>query len=97
MEIEKLIISDQAAADLEEIWQHIGIDNPSVADKFVEVVYEKCLLVKENPEIGRNRDELLPGIRCLSVKKYLISYRIKSRAVQIVRILSGYRDIDSIF
>jgi len=97
MEIEKLIISDQAAADLEEIWQHIGIDNPSVADKFVEGIYEKCLLVKENPEIGRNRDELLPGIRCLSVKKYLIFYRIKSNAVQIVRILIGYRDIDSIF
>ena len=97
MEIEKLIISDQPAADLEEIWQHIGIDNPSAADKVVEVIYEKCLHVKENPEIGRNRDELLPGIRCLSVKKYLIFYRIKSKAVQIVRILSGYRDIDFIF
>ena len=97
MAIEKLIISDQAAADLEEIWQHIGIDNRSAADKLVEVIYEKCLLIKENPEIGRNRDELLPGIRCLSVKKDLIFYRIKSKAVQIVRILSGYRDMDSIF
>ena len=97
METEKLIISDQAAEDLEEIWQHIGIDNPAAADKFVEVIYEKCLHIEENPEIGRNRDELLPGIRCLPVKKYLIFYRIKIKAVQIVRILSGYRDIDSIF
>ena len=97
MEIEKIIISDQAVADLEEIWQHIALDNPYAADKLIDAIYEKCLLFKENPEIGRNRDELLPGIRCLPIKKYLIFYRIKSKIVQIVRILSGYRDIDSIF
>jgi len=97
VEIEKLIISDQAADDLDQIWRHIGIDNPSAADKLVEVIYENCLRIKKNPEIGRNRDELLPGIRCLGVKKYLIFYRIKNQAVQIVRILSGYRDLDSIF
>jgi toxin ParE1/3/4 len=97
MEIEKLIISDQAVVDLEQIWQHIGIDSPAAADMQIQAIYETCLLIKENPEIGKTRDELLSGIRCLPVKKYLIFYRIKNKAIQIVRILSGYRDLDSIF
>jgi len=93
MEIEKLIISDQAVVDLEQIWQHIGIDSPAAADMQIQAIYETCLLIKENPETGKTRD----GIRCLPVKKYLIFYRIKNKAIQIVRILSGYRDLDSIF
>ncbi|MCP4678300.1 MAG: type II toxin-antitoxin system RelE/ParE family toxin [Deltaproteobacteria bacterium] len=37
------------------------------------------------------------AIRSLPVKKYVIYYRLKQSTVEIVRVLSGYRDINRIF
>ena len=93
----KMIISDQAIYDLEDIWLYIATDSPAAADKFIDFLYKKCELLKSAPEMGRNRDELLPGIRSFVVHNYIIFYRIKEKYIEIVRILSGYRDIDSIF
>jgi toxin ParE1/3/4 len=97
MRKEKLIISARAKKDLFDIWDYIAADNPGIADKFLNLLYEKCELLKETPEAGRKRDELLPGVRSLPVRKYIIFCRIKDNAVEIIRILSGYRDIDSLF
>jgi toxin ParE1/3/4 len=97
VKIEKVIISDQAILDLEEIWQYIGNDNPVAADEQIERIYEQCLLLKDNPEIGRKREELYNGLRSIVVSKYILFYRIKNEVLEIVRILSGYRDIDSLF
>ncbi|WP_431190053.1 type II toxin-antitoxin system RelE/ParE family toxin, partial [Desulfurivibrio dismutans] len=47
----------------------------------------------DSPEIGRERNELIPGLRTLPVKKYIIFYRVKSATLEIVRVLSGYRNI----
>ncbi|MBU4273811.1 MAG: type II toxin-antitoxin system RelE/ParE family toxin, partial [Planctomycetes bacterium] len=37
------------------------------------------------------------GLRSLPVKKYTIFYRINPATLEIVRVLSGYRDIASLF
>lgn len=97
MKTEKVIISDQAILDLEEIWQHIGNDNPVAADEQIDKIYGQCLLLQDNPEIGRRREELYNGLRSIVVSKYILFYRIKDEVPEIVRVLSGYRDIDSLF
>ncbi|MBU0674251.1 MAG: type II toxin-antitoxin system RelE/ParE family toxin [Proteobacteria bacterium] len=58
---------------------------------------EQCRLFCSSPEIGRLRDELLPGIRSFPVKRYIIFYRVTTNAIEVIRILSGYRDFDSVF
>jgi toxin ParE1/3/4 len=97
MKKHQLIIADQAREDMMEIWLYIASDSIRGADKFIDLLYEKCTNLCSTPKIGRKRDELLPGLRCLPVKRYLIFYRIKDGSVEIIRILSGYRDIESIF
>jgi len=97
MKKHQLIIADQAIEDLMEIWLYIASDSIRGADKFIDFLYEKCTNLCSTPEIGRKRDELLPGLRCLPAKRYLIFYRIKHDSIEIIRILSGYRDIESIF
>ena len=47
--------------------------------------------------MGRSRDELAAGIRSLAVGKYVIYYRRVGRAVRILRILHGARDIEKLF
>ena len=92
----RLILAQQAKDDLVEIWLYIAADSPSVADKFIDYVYEQAGKLCLNPELGRKRDELIPGIRSLTVKRYLIFYRIAKDNVEIVRVLSGYRDVDTL-
>ncbi|MCH8218950.1 MAG: type II toxin-antitoxin system RelE/ParE family toxin [Planctomycetes bacterium] len=37
------------------------------------------------------------GIRSLPVKRYLVFYRVASDTLEIARVLSGYRDIETLF
>lgn len=93
----RLILADQAQEDLVDIWLYIASDSPQAADHFVAFLHEKCASLCDSPEIGRERDELIPGLRSLPVKKYTIFYRITPATLEIVRVLSGYRDIASLF
>jgi len=93
----QLIISEQAIHDLEDIWLYIANDAPQAADKFLDAVLAQCQLFCASPEMGRVREELLPGIRSFPIKRYVIFYRVIPGSVEIVRILSGYRDLESLF
>jgi len=91
------ILAKQAKDDLVDIWLYIAADSPTIADKFIDYVHEQCEHLCSTPEIGRKRDELIPGIRSLPVKRYLVFYRVTNDAIEIARILSGYRDIETLF
>ena len=93
----QLVISEQARDDLIDIWQYIALDSIESADDFVDLVYEKCSEIAVFSEMGRKREELVPGIRSLPVKRYVIFYRIRENCIQISRVLSAYRDLSSIF
>ena len=97
MKERQLIMSEQATHDLEDIWLYISNDSPQSADKFLDSVLEQCQLFCSSPEMGRTREDLLPGIRSFSIKRYVLFYRVTPRRVEIVRILSGYRDLESLF
>ena len=97
MKKRKLIIAEQAIEDLMDIWLYIASDSIRRADRFIDILYEKCISLCATPEIGRERPELLPGIRCLPVKRYLVFYRVTEQAIEVARIVSGYRDIASLF
>jgi toxin ParE1/3/4 len=47
--------------------------------------------------MGRERSDLLSGMRSFPIGRYLIFYRIVERTLQVVRVLSGYRDVDALF
>ncbi|MBW2708725.1 MAG: type II toxin-antitoxin system RelE/ParE family toxin [Deltaproteobacteria bacterium] len=93
----KLVIAEQAVEDLMDIWLYVASDSVRNADLFIDLLHEKCLALCDAPKIGRKRPELLPEIRCLPVKRYLIFYRITEKAIEVARIVSGYRDIASLF
>ena len=93
----ELVISDEAAADLQDIWDFIAEHSLQNADNFIDRIYERCNAFTRMPEMGRPRDELLPGLRSFPVKRYVIFYRIKEDTIEIVRVVSGQRDLESLF
>ena len=89
--------SDQALADLAEIWQYIAGDNQSGADTFLSRILEKCKTLSESPGIGTAREQLGPALRSFPVGAYLIFYRPSPDGIEVARVLSGYRDYPRLF
>jgi toxin ParE1/3/4 len=53
-------------------------------------------LLARQPGLGRHREELAPAIQSFSIGRYIIFYRAVASAIEIVRVLHGARDIESI-
>jgi toxin ParE1/3/4 len=89
--------TDQATDDLVEAALFIAKDSISAAERFVIEVTRRYRLLAESPGLGRPREDLGPGLRSLPFKSYIIFYREIPDGVQIVRFLSGYRDLEALF
>jgi toxin ParE1/3/4 len=89
----KVLWSDLAESDLVEIWFFIAKDSPDAADRFLDLLDQKCELLAGSPEIGRRRNELSPGLRSFPVRRYTIYYRQTDTGIEVARILSAYQDL----
>ncbi|MFN6476304.1 type II toxin-antitoxin system RelE/ParE family toxin [Nostoc sp. DedQUE07] len=49
------------------------------------------------PNIGQSFDNFARGLRSFPVEDYLIFYRPIDGGVEVVRIVSGYRDLETVF
>jgi toxin ParE1/3/4 len=91
------IISDRAGKDLEEISEYIAVDNPKAAIKLLNTFYKTFRNLTEMPNVGhKNTDIIDKDILFWNVKKYLIVYQINGLDINIVRVLSSYRDISGL-
>ncbi|MDQ8201252.1 type II toxin-antitoxin system RelE/ParE family toxin [Pelagicoccus enzymogenes] len=93
----KLVISEEAESDLEDIWDYIAMDSPLKADRFIDQLFRKCLDLSELDGVGRQRNELYQGLLNLPHKKFVIFFTREKSKVNIVRILRGSRDLDPLF
>ena len=97
MAIQKPVISEDALADIDEIWLYIAQDNVTAADKMSSKIYDTMYQIADYPRIGHIREELTDQpFRFLSVYDYLIVYDPTKTPVEIVRVLHGQRDMKSV-
>ena len=95
-----LILASQVAAELDEIWFYIAQQsgNPQIADRLVNSLTSRFLLLSTHPFLGRPRDkDLRPGLRSFPVGNYLVIYRLKGEDVLILHVAHGRRDLESLF
>lgn len=93
----KIEISERALNDLEEIWFYYSEVSEKAADKILKQITEKFQNVLEFPKIGKERNDLLIGLRSFPTGKYTIFYQETSSGIEIVRVIHGSRDIEQIF
>jgi toxin ParE1/3/4 len=89
--------TSEAEADLTEIAFHIAEQNPEAADRWLDLIEEKCQTLSRMPEMGRKRFDLATGLRSLAVNNYVIFYRPVANGIHVIRVLHGARDIPSLF
>ena len=95
-----LLLAPQAAAELDEIWYYVarGSGNPQVADRLIDSITSRFLLLSTHSYLGRPRDkDLRPGLRSFPVGNYLVIYRVEGEDVLILHVAHGRRDLESLF
>jgi toxin ParE1/3/4 len=101
--VARYFLSQEAIEDLDLIWTHIAQDNPEAADRVLDAAYRTCQMLAQHPELGRLRE--FPNTDLKSMRSfvvadfpnYVVFYRTLPDKVEIVRVLHGARDIDSLF
>ncbi len=81
-----------AAEDLNSIAVFIENDNPSAAARQILLIMDAVeKLLSHNPALGR--PGRVPGTRELVIAgtSYIVAYRVKQKALQILRVLHGAR------
>ena len=88
-----------AIDDLAEISIWIaGRADDDVAHAYVERLKAFALRIGGYPHGGTPRDYFAPGLRSVTFERgYLIVYQVESEAVEILRIVSNYRDMRKVF
>jgi toxin ParE1/3/4 len=90
--------SDLAKQDLRDIWRGLAeYSGLSLADSTLEKIESKLRLLSQFPNSGRARDELLPNLRSYPAADYLIFYLVRSETIEVVRVVYGRRDINTVF
>jgi plasmid stabilization system protein ParE len=90
-------LSSVAEQDIDEIVSYIIHENPNAALRLLDALYEAMDILAENPMLGHKREDLTDKpVRFWPFKwHYLIIYSDWA-PIEIVRVLSGYRDISSL-
>ena len=86
--------SPEAQLDLLAIWEYIAHDNVDAADRVEQEIEQAVSMLARNPKLGHLRRDLTSTpVRFWPVYSYLIIYDPATRPLEVVRILSGYRDV----
>ena len=91
------VISPEASQDLDEISDYFASRNVNAGERFVNAFEQKCRTLLQFPNIGRSYADLAPGLRGVSVEGYIILYRSTENGIQIIRVVSGYRNLKYLF
>jgi toxin ParE1/3/4 len=91
-------LTKPAIQDIEEIADYIAQQSGlEQSENFLSKLESKFSKIVNFPLIGRKRDEILTNIRTIPLDKYLILYMPIGDDIEILRVVSGYRDLSKLF
>lgn len=87
-----------AEDDLFDLYEVIAAEaGLQVAGNHIDGIEAACLTLQVSPMKGRNRSDVLPGLRTVGFeRRATIVFRVTRSRVTIVRILYGGRDVERV-
>ena len=90
----RFVLTPQAELDLIEIWNYIAQDSLEQADRVSNDLEKTMLSLADNPDMGHFREDWADRRhRFWLVYSYIIMYRPETTPLQILRVISGYRNL----
>lgn len=56
-----------------------------------------CMRKVKFPNMGRSYDRIKPGLRGVPLDGYIIFYRVVDNGIEILRVVSGYQELEAMF
>ena len=91
------LISPSASRDLNTIADYFLARNVDAGEKLFREFTKKCQYIAQFPNLGKSYSYLRPSLRGLPLDGYIIFYRVVEDGVEIVRVVSGRQDLESLF
>lgn len=89
--------SASAENDLLEAWLYVAEDSVIAADRMLDQIEAEVIRLLDQPLMGRERNELSPGIRSWPTSTpYILFYFPNEHGVVVARVLHHARDIPAI-
>jgi toxin ParE1/3/4 len=98
--VRRLVYLQAARRDLLGILEHIARDARDIEAglRFTAILRQQCAKLAALPgTLGTARPELRPDLRSFPCKGYVIFFRYRDDALEVVAVLHGHRDIGAHF
>jgi toxin ParE1/3/4 len=93
----RYVINILASRDLNDIADYFAENNLEAGDRFFRAFNRKCQQLVAFPNSGKSYATMRPDLRGLSLEGYVIFYRILDNGIEILRVVSGRRDLLALF
>ncbi len=93
----KLVFAPSARNEIVAIATDIRNENPAAAERWILALEETCKSIATFPRMGRQRDDILPGVFLFPYKKHLIFYDTHDDSVTILHVVHGARNLPDFF
>ena len=96
----KLRINPLVAIDLKNIRDYIAEDNPEMAAKTVQEIYNQFETIQQFPGIGADlckRVSFRTDYKYVISGNYVVLYKLQKEYVEIYRVVNRFQDITRIF
>lgn len=90
-------LSDEAVRDLEKLCDYLAQNQPKAASRIFDSIRQRCKLLAQFPNMGKSYNRLAPNLRGAVIEDYIIFYYPRQDGIDVVRIVSGYRDLETLF
>ncbi|MGA2276267.1 MAG: type II toxin-antitoxin system RelE/ParE family toxin [Terracidiphilus sp.] len=86
-------VTKQAERELDQIFVYWARrTNLDIADRLIDSIEERFVLLGDYPDVGRKCDEIASGVLRFLAGDYLIYYRKKRSIIQILHVFHVARD-----
>jgi|SRR5690625_2797723 len=91
----KYFFTNKAVADLTKIYEYTyEFWSEKQADKYYQEIIDYCQFLSENPNLGKNYQEIKSELYGFVANKHIIFYRILGKLeIEVVRILGAEMDL----
>jgi toxin ParE1/3/4 len=94
----RVLWAPKAVNDVDRLWEYLDdVAGQAVADDMLRDMARTAATISDFPFAGRSRNELRLGLRSITVGPHILFYRVIDGQPEIVRVLDGRRDLESIF
>ena len=93
----RYLINIVASQDLAAISDYFYTHNIEAGECFLQEFSRKCKQLASFPSLGRSYADIELDLRGIPLESYIIFYRVIEDGIEIMRVVSGRRDLSNLF